>query len=139
MYSSTRATLTLSVALTETFTVPDTFERVVGDVITTVGGSESDALFWTVALTEVDVPTWPASSYALARSVAAVGDGRRVPGEGVRTGRISSLPHVVHVEFHPRNSDIVGRGGCRCNRAGNSLSVARRCDGAGRRDRKSGV
>src|SRR5213083_2505709 len=69
MYSSTRATLTLSVALTETFTLPATFEPVVGDVITTVGGSESDALFWTVTLTEVAVPTWPAASYALARSV----------------------------------------------------------------------
>src|SRR2546425_897672 len=69
MYSSTRATLTLSVALTETFTLPDTLEPVVGDVITTVGGIESGALFWTVTLTEADVPTLLASSYALARSV----------------------------------------------------------------------
>src|SRR3989441_10419853 len=69
MYSSTRATLTLSVALTETFTLPDTFEPVVGDVITTVGGTESGALFWTVTLTEADVPTWPAASYAFATSV----------------------------------------------------------------------
>src|SRR5258708_2907000 len=69
--------------------------------------------------------------------VAAVGDGRRVPGEGVWTGRIGSLPHVVHVEFHLRSSDIVGRGGCRNNRAGNSLSVLRGCNGAGRGRRVS--
>src|SRR5439155_7253188 len=68
-YRSTRVTPTLSVALTETATLPVTCEPVAGDVITAAGGSESDPLFWTVTLTAADVPVFPAASYALASSV----------------------------------------------------------------------
>ena len=39
------------------------------DVITTVGASESDPLFWTVTLSEADVELFPAASYALATIV----------------------------------------------------------------------
>ena len=45
----------MSLALTDTVTLPDTCEPVAGDVMIAVGGSESDTLFWTVTLTDAAV------------------------------------------------------------------------------------
>ena len=69
------------------------------------------------------------------QSVIAIGNRGRVPGEGERAGRIRSPQHGVHVEFHPRNSDIVGRAGSRSDRAGNDGAAGGTCDRGYRRRR----
>src|SRR5262245_38688490 len=92
----TPTTPTLSAALAETVTVPDTVAPFAGEVIFTVGGvvSGGGALL-TVTVTAADVVRFPAASRAIARRVCVPFPAPLVFHEIENGAAVSSAPRLA--------------------------------------------
>ena len=91
----TPATPTLSEALADTVTVPETVDPLAGAVMDTVGGVVSAAVLLTVTLTGEEVLRFPAASRAMAVSVCEAFDAVVVFHDTVYGVAVSSEPRLA--------------------------------------------